>query len=144
MRILCAHCLALLSTELSMMMGFGTSLNSFGERLLFNIDICYRAIQQQNDVLHYIGGFENHDKDQISQELEGTTVLTRYGGTKHEQNYRFYRVAAVDFTQTPKSTFKCKEEEISYYDYYLKRYNIKIRDLNQPMLKVVQRRGKNE
>lgn len=40
----------------------------------------------------------------------------------------------IDFTASPKSSFECKGEPISYVDYYKKQYNIVIKDVNQPLL----------
>lgn len=57
----------------------------------------------------------------------GQTVLTAY-------NNNTYRVDDVDFEKTPKTTFDTKNGPISFVDYYMQRYNIKIHDENQPML----------
>lgn len=55
-----------------------------------------------------------------------------------DYNNKTYRIDEVDYTKSPQSTFTTKkggvEAECSYLDYYLKRYNIKIRDPNQPLL----------
>ena len=39
----------------------------------------------------------------------------------------------MDFKSSPLSTFPTKEGEISYVQYYKQRYNINIKDQNQPM-----------
>lgn len=79
--------------------------------------------------------------------FEGLTVLTDY-------NNKTYRINDIDFTKNPKKTFNCKEKDVSFMDYYytvsyisiakenpinlsiffLKKYNIRIRDPNQPLL----------
>lgn len=58
----------------------------------------------------------------------GTVVLTDY-------NNNTYRIEDVDFNTTPSSTFVLKNgDQISYMDYYKKRYGIVIRNARQPML----------
>lgn len=57
----------------------------------------------------------------------GQTVLTAF-------NNRTYRIDDVDFTKSPKSTFDKKDGPISFIEYYQQRYNITIRDPNQPLL----------
>jgi len=52
------------------------------------------------------------DKDAINRELAGTTIMTRYNKT-------LYRIDEIDFSKSPKSTFKQrqgngKEREISF------------------------------
>lgn len=52
-----------------------------------------------------------------------------------DYNNNTYRIDDVDYTVTPKSTFKKKNgEEISYCDYYQSKYQIRIRDVRQPLL----------
>lgn len=43
--------------------------------------------------------------------LLGQTVLTNY-------NNRTYRIDEIDFTQTPESTFKQKDTDVSFIEYY--------------------------
>lgn len=58
----------------------------------------------------------------------GTVVLTDY-------NNNTYRIEDVDFSTTPNSTFNLRNNEtITYVQYYKKRYDIKISNVNQPML----------
>lgn len=57
----------------------------------------------------------------------GQTVLTAY-------NNKTYRIDDIEFTKSPMSTFDTKNGPISFIEYYQKRYNITIRDVNQPLL----------
>ncbi|CAB3376469.1 Hypothetical predicted protein [Cloeon dipterum] len=58
----------------------------------------------------------------------GLVVMTDY-------NSRTYRVDDVDFEVTPKSKFSMRDTgDVSYAEYYEKRYNIKIKCLDQPLL----------
>lgn len=71
---------------------------------------------------------ERTGRDAFKAQLIGSIVLANYG----KQNT--YRVNDVDFSTTPKSTFKWKDREISYMDYFKEQYSIQIRDSNQPMI----------
>lgn len=58
----------------------------------------------------------------------GQVVLTGY-------NNNTYRVDDVDFEVNPRSTFQLRNgENVSYIDYYKKKYNIDIRNATQPLL----------
>lgn len=57
----------------------------------------------------------------------GMTVLTGY-------NNKTYRIDDVDFKSTPMSTFETRDGPVSYMDYYRTRYNLNIRDKDQPLL----------
>ncbi|ALC39290.1 aub, partial [Drosophila busckii] len=59
--------------------------------------------------------------------IAGLIVLTDY-------NNKTYRVDEVDFDSSPLSKFSTKDGDISYVEYYKKRYNITIRDYKQPLL----------
>ena len=51
-------------------------------------------------------------------------VVTKY-------NNKTYRITRVAFDLSPKSTFFLKEgSEISFADYFLKKYNEEVKDLN--------------
>lgn len=59
----------------------------------------------------------------------GQTVLTAY-------NNRTYRIDDIDFSKTPQSTFEWKKEgkTTTFIEYFRTRYQINIRDVNQPLL----------
>lgn len=58
----------------------------------------------------------------------GMTTLTGY-------NNKTYRIDDVDFDKSPKSTFPTKDGgQMTFLDYYKTKYNINIRDPNQPLL----------
>lgn len=57
----------------------------------------------------------------------GNVVLTQY-------NNKTYKIDDVDEDSTPRSTFMYNKTEISFADYMKTKYDIKIRDLNQPLL----------
>lgn len=66
-------------------------------------------------------------KEMFMKEMIGTTVLTGY-------NNKTYRVDDVDWTSNPEMTFDTKDGKVSFVDYYLKSYQIQIKDKRQPML----------
>jgi len=61
--------------------------------------------------------------------MEGKVVMTHY-------NNKTYCIEDIDFTKTPKSKFFLRKEnrEVSYIEYYQKRYNLTVRSDSQPML----------
>lgn len=61
------------------------------------------------------------------REMIGTTVLTDY-------NNKTYRVDDVDWKSSPDSSFETKNGPVTFVDYYLKSYQINIKDRKQPML----------
>ena len=75
--------------------------------------------------------------------LKGETVITRYGKIKT------YRIERVDVTQNPKSTFFKDDQagKITYAQYYLDKYGLKVTQMNQPLVEVIgrveKRIGKN-
>lgn len=66
-------------------------------------------------------------QDDFKKQIVGATVLTAY-------NNNTYRVDDVFFDASPLSTFKKGEVDVTYKAYYKEKYNIPIRDENQPML----------
>lgn len=67
-------------------------------------------------------------QDALRKEIIGTTVLTDYTN-------KTYNIDDIDFTMTPKSSFKsARGEETSFMAYYREKYDIRIRDERQMML----------
>lgn len=59
-------------------------------------------------------------------------IVTSYAkGGKHT-----YRVENIDFTKNIEDEFETKTGKISFKDYYMKNYNIKIYESSQPLLMV--------
>lgn len=61
------------------------------------------------------------------KEVIGCIVLTKY-------NNKTYRIDDVDWNTHPTNTFKFRDEEITYAQYMQRKYEIKVRDMGQPML----------
>jgi len=68
-------------------------------------------------------------RDQIEKALIGTIVMTEYNKAST------YKVETIDFDKNPLTTFTLSSgEEISFKDYYLRFYNIEIKEKEQPLL----------
>jgi aubergine-like protein len=67
-------------------------------------------------------------KGLFEREVLGSIVITRY-------NNNNYRIDDINWDLTPASTFKDRKgNDKSFVDYYFEKYQIKIRDVNQPLL----------
>lgn len=86
-------------------------------------------IIRTDTLLDQIGAMwsKGQDKGRITCEIIGTIIMTKY-------NRKTYRIDDIDWNQTPASTFEKKGTSETYAKYYLDRYNIKVRDMLQPML----------
>lgn len=112
--------------------GYKTSLSTFQSGVLFNVNPTNKFIMERTayDVIKgtRTGG---NTKDNIAKELHGRGVMTTY-------NRRVYRVEEVSYEHSPKDTFLLKENkmtrEVSYVDYYKEKYNVEIKDADQPLL----------
>ena len=120
------HIYKLEGAPLQVRVGFKTSLELLqgGPRLL--VDYCTRVLRTDNALVYIkkLGGDQNY----IKETLIDRSVLADYG------NYRNYRIFDVDFKMSPKSQFDHKNGRITYAEYYQKSYEIKIGDMNQPLL----------
>jgi aubergine len=69
----------------------------------------------------------NSWQDAFKRDIIGSIVLTAY-------NNNTYRIDDVDFNVSPSLTFERRGQQISFADYYKNKYELTIRDRNQPML----------
>jgi len=82
------------------------------------------------------------DRDRVTKVLLGTIVMTRY-------NNKTYRIDEISWDKKANDTFPKRDgSAISYVQYYKERYQITIKDLNQPLImsmpKRSERRAGNE
>lgn len=91
----------------------------------------FQVMRQETiyDILRNLKGEGGNWKDVFKKEIIGSTVLTSY-------NNKTYRVDDVDFNNNPQQKFMIRDKECNFIEYYKTRYNITIRDHNQPMLVV--------
>ena len=77
---------------------------------------------------------QNKPNEFINDFFLNNTVITYY-------NKRNYRIASVDFSQNPKSSFSLKDGlSTTYIEYYHKKYNLTIKDINQPLFVYIDRK----
>jgi len=113
--------------------GYSTAIAEYDLGSMLNVDVTHKVLRTDT-VLDHLYGLKNRLrnlddlKEAASQYLLGQVVLTRY-------NNKTYHVDDIAWNLNPTSKFKKSTgEEISYVDYYLKNYNLKINDLQQPLL----------
>jgi aubergine-like protein len=97
--------------------GFDARLIQKENGVLLNIDVCFRCVRQDT-ALEFMNSIKEQaeqksldPKEEISLNLQGCTVVTRY-------NNKCYRVERVDFNQTPDTTFDKNGTPISYKEYF--------------------------
>ncbi|KAL4701714.1 hypothetical protein H8959_015718, partial [Pygathrix nigripes] len=112
--------------------GFTTSILQYENSIMLCTDVSHKVLRSET-VLDFMFNFyhqteEHKFQEQVSKELIGLVVLTKY-------NNKTYRVDDIDWDQNPKSTFKKADgSEVSFLEYYRKQYNQEITDLKQPVL----------
>lgn len=111
--------------------GYVTSIRQHERDILMCAEIATKVLRQDNVMGFLVEAMQRERvnyKQVFQQGIIGCIVLTDY-------NNRTYRVDDVDWQSNPKTTFDKKDgSKISYADYYQQRYNLKIKDLQQPML----------
>lgn len=111
--------------------GYITSMRQHENSILLNCEISHKHMRKENvlDVLKRTYERSNRDfKEVFTKQIIGSVVLTDY-------NNRTYRVDDVQWGMTPQSSFdKSDGSKISYLNYYRDRYQLKIHDMNQPLL----------
>jgi aubergine-like protein len=112
--------------------GYSTSLSTFESGVLFTVNPTNKFIMERSayDVIKGTRSGGN-TKENIAKELHGRGVMTTY-------NRKVYRIEEVSYDHSPKDTFVLKERkmtrEVSYVDYYKEKYNVEIKDPDQPLL----------
>lgn len=109
--------------------GYITSIHQHEQEILMSCKTDHKVMRKETayNVLKQCFANSRNPRDAFCKEMIGITVLTEY-------NNNTYRIDDVDWESSPKSTFLTKTGQVSYVDYYRKRYNISIRDDKQPIL----------
>ncbi|XP_045512513.1 piwi-like protein Siwi [Pieris brassicae] len=110
--------------------GYKTTINQYEDRLLMVTEITHKVIRLDTvlQLLHVYNKTKGPSfKHQFCQDLGGQIVMTDY-------NMKTYRIDDVSWESNVQSTFRMKDENITYIDYYKKKYNITITDMSQPLL----------
>ncbi|XP_063893516.1 piwi-like protein Siwi isoform X1 [Helicoverpa armigera] len=110
--------------------GYKTTINQYEDRLLMVTEITHKVLRLDN-VLQMLSEYAatkgSNYKKIFLEDIVGKIVMTDY-------NKKTYRVDDVSWQASPKSTFKMRDENITYMEYYQKKYNIRIHDGGQPLL----------
>ncbi|XP_013193160.1 piwi-like protein Siwi [Amyelois transitella] len=110
--------------------GYKSTINQYEDRLLLVSEITHKVLRIDTVLMminEYAATKGKFYRKNFLEDIVGKIVMTDY-------NSRTYRVDDVSWEASPKSTFKMKDETITYMDYYLKKYNIRIQDQGQPLL----------
>lgn len=120
--------------KLTIWPGYVMACGEYDEGLMLMLDTSHRVLfdTKVSDLLRRVEmSCRQHAgqsfKDLVQKSLLGAVVLTPY-------NNKTYTIGDVDFDQTPLSTFKTRNGEISYVDYYKVNHGVDIHDLKQPLL----------
>lgn len=139
--------------QLTIWPGYLTSIHFHEKSYLLGVEIIHKVLRRDTalDVMtkiHQMGRdvevisidqfviailiiliIHNYAQASCKAALLGTVVMTHY-------NNKTYRIDDIDFTLNPKSTFHLRKEDrdITYMEYYSKRYNVTIRSATQPLL----------
>lgn len=109
--------------------GYITSIRQHEQDILLCCEMTTKVMRTETalDIIMNIHRNERNVTEAIQLALLGLTVLTDY-------NNKTYRIDDIDFTKKPTDTFDTKDGPVSFIDYYRNRYNLTIRDRNQPLL----------
>ncbi|XP_018800241.1 PREDICTED: protein piwi [Bactrocera latifrons] len=109
--------------------GYQTSIRQHERDILLCAEITHKVMRTETvyDILKRCTETARDFEEEFRRNVLGLTVLTDY-------NNKTYRINDVDFSKNPTKTFKCKEKEVSFIDYYYQKYHIRIRDQKQPLL----------
>ncbi|CAH0702423.1 unnamed protein product [Spodoptera exigua] len=110
--------------------GYKTTINQYEDRLLMITEITHKVLRVDTVLQmlnEYAASKGSNYKKIFLEDMMGKIVMTIY-------NKKTYKVDDIAWQDTPKSTFKMRDEKITYLEYYKKKYNLTIRDLQQPLL----------
>ena len=129
--------------KLEMWPGFDFRLIMKDSGTFLNIEPAYKVVRNETALvvmrrileLSDARGLEFHSE--VAKEFKNAVVVTSY-------NNKSYPITSVAFDITPKSTFLYGGNKMSFEEYYLEKYDIKIEDLNQHLLLSVDKRSGQE
>jgi aubergine-like protein len=73
----------------------------------------------------------------MKRQLSPQALSHEYEGKSIVYNNKSFIIKCIDSTKTPLSTFNKGGKEITYVDYYKERYNINIKNKDQPLIQVM-------
>lgn len=101
--------------------------------LMLMVDLSFKVLRNQNvlALLKELTKQAGDVKNNALRALVGTTIMTRY-------NNKNYRIDDIAWDMNPTCTFSCgrngEEKEITYAKYMEDQYQLKAKDLKQPLL----------
>lgn len=110
--------------------GYTTSIRQHEQDILLCVEIAHKVMRTERiyDILQKCVQETRDYQEMFKKEVMGMIVLTDY-------NNKTYRIDDVCFDQSPSTKFPLRDgSEISFVDYYSRKYNIRIRDQHQPLL----------
>ena len=101
------------SLRLEIWPGYITSIRQHEEDILVCAEISHKIMRDEtvHQVLNRIRTESRDFRNEATRALLGMTVLTRY-------NNKTYRIDEISFDVSPQSTFKMKDQDVSYIQYY--------------------------
>ncbi|CAB3384434.1 Hypothetical predicted protein [Cloeon dipterum] len=110
--------------------GYNTTVRQHEDGLLLSVSLIHKVMRTQT-ALDVIKDMYRLHRDQfqvkVKEALLGTVVVTMF-------NDRTYHIDDITFEETPKSSFPFNGNNITFIDYYKLKYQIIIKNHDQPLL----------
>lgn len=110
--------------------GYVMAVDEYEGGVMLNLDVSHRLLCQKT-VLELLNEIYYADRENFQNvaysSLLGSVVLTRY-------NNKTYRVDDIQWNESPGSTFRMNDRDVSYVEYYKSHYDIDIMKDDQPLL----------
>ncbi|KAK8395790.1 hypothetical protein O3P69_005712 [Scylla paramamosain] len=106
--------------------GFCTTIRQHEDKLMLNADVSHKFLRKETAYQVMLRRAPN-PKEAALANLLGAVVVTKY-------NNRTYKIDDIAWDLNPRSRFPYKGKEISYLEYYESKYQVRIRDVKQPLL----------
>lgn len=117
--------------RLEVLPGYAVAVDEYEGGLMLCLDTQHRVLRTIT-VLELLREYRSIHRERFkevaSNHLIGSVVLTKY-------NHKTYVIDEILWNNSPRDTFETFDgNKISYIEYYEKQHNLKINDMNQPML----------
>ena len=127
------------SANIMVLSGYKAHINCFAERFLLTTELAHKLMNSEtvlDTIKNIIQRNSDNFKTEIHNQLIGRTVITNF-------NKKTYKITDILWDETPTCTFETKATRLapagttSFVDYYLTKYNIRIRDSRQFLLQSI-------
>lgn len=106
--------------------GFASTIRQHEVKLMLNVDVSHKFLRKDTAYQVMLRRVPN-PKEAALANLLGAVVVTKY-------NNKTYKIDDIAWDVNPRSRFPYKGREITYMEYYESKYQVRIRDVNQPLL----------